>query len=63
MKGYRLQPWNSPYLKWRIETWSGLEASQITAGVFIRFGWQHRKDLLRYLRWASENSTAGTPDW
>ena len=52
-KGYRLRPWQSPYLRWRIETWSGLHADKITAGIFLRFVWQHRTDLWRYLRWAA----------
>lgn len=56
VKGYRLRPWDSPYLKWRIETWSGLEAQTITPRIFIRFCWDHRRDLARYLRWAGANS-------
>lgn len=52
-KGYRLSPWRSPYLRWRIETYSGVEASSITPGMFLRFVWTYRRDLFRYLRWAS----------
>jgi hypothetical protein len=52
-KGYRLTPWNSPYLRWRIETWSGIEADSITPRIFLKFTWDNRRDLLRYLRWAS----------
>jgi hypothetical protein len=55
-KGYRLQPWRSPYLKWRMETWSGLKADTITPGLFLGFIWRYRKDLLRYLRWAAVKS-------
>jgi hypothetical protein len=56
LKGHRLQPWRSPYLKWRIETWSGIEAARITPRIFLEFSWKHRADLIRYLRWAAENS-------
>jgi hypothetical protein len=56
LKGYRLRPWRSPYLRWRIETWSGLKAETITPAVFWEFSWKHRADLARYLRWAAENS-------
>ena len=28
-KGYRLTPWRSPYLLWRIETYWGLHADRI----------------------------------
>ena len=55
-KGYRLRPWQSPYLKWRVETWSGLHAETITPGVFVRFVWQQRAALWRYLQWAAMES-------
>jgi hypothetical protein len=55
-KGYRLQPWKSPYLKWRMETWSGIHADSITPKVFISYVWQHRKDIWRYLHWAAQES-------
>lgn len=51
-RGYRLTPWRSPYLLWRIETYWGLHAERITAAEFWRFSWQHRAELLRFLRWA-----------
>jgi hypothetical protein len=50
-RGYRLTPWRSPYLKWRIETYWGLHAGQIGFKEFWRFVWQRRGDLLRFLRW------------
>jgi hypothetical protein len=52
-RGYRFTPWNSPYLRWRIETWSGLDADSITPAIFLRFAWRNRRDLRRYLRWAA----------
>jgi len=51
-KGYRLRPWRSPYLLWRIETYSGLHAESITPAQFWKFVWQNRADLLRFLRWS-----------
>jgi hypothetical protein len=51
-RGYRLRPWRSPYLLWRIETYSGLHAAQIGWGEFWRFAWRERRELLRYLQWA-----------
>ncbi len=51
-RGYRLTPWRSPYLLWRLETYWGLHAERITAVDFWRFSWQHRKELMRFLRWA-----------
>jgi hypothetical protein len=51
-RGYRLGPWRSPYLRWRMETYWGLHADHITCAQFWRFAWTHRRDLYRYLRWA-----------
>jgi len=52
-RGYRLRPWRSPYLRWRIETYWGWHAEQITAHQFRAFLWEHRGELMRFLRWAS----------
>jgi hypothetical protein len=51
-RGYRLRPWASPYLRWRIETYQGVHADQITFAMFWGFVWRERRQLLRYLRWA-----------
>jgi len=51
-RGYRLRPWRSPYLRWRIETYWGIHAEAITFADFCRFAWRHRRELWRYLRWA-----------
>lgn len=51
-RGYRFRPWRSPYLRWRIETYWGIDADSITARDFWRFVWTRRGDLLRFLRWA-----------
>src|SRR6185295_17082918 len=52
-RGYRLTPWRSPYLRWRIETYWGLHPDRITFAEFWRFTWKQRRELLRYLRWAA----------
>jgi hypothetical protein len=51
-RGYRLRPWRSPYLRWRVETYWGLPAGTIGFGDFWRFVWEHRQDLARFLAWA-----------
>ena len=53
-KGYRLTPWRSPYLRWRIETYSGLHAESIQRKEFIGYCWTHRRELWRYLTWAAK---------
>jgi hypothetical protein len=55
-RGYRLTPWRSPYLRWRLETYWGLHADSIGQSEFRKFLWVHRADLLRYLRWAVNES-------
>lgn len=51
-RGYRLWPWRSPYLRWRVETYGGLDANDITFTRFWNFVWTERRELVRYLRWA-----------
>jgi hypothetical protein len=51
-RGYRLRPWRSPYLRWRIETYSGRQAERIGFAEFWLFAWSQRRELRRYLRWA-----------
>jgi hypothetical protein len=55
-KGYRLTPWRSPYLRWRLETYWGLHADQIGRAQFWRFVREHRSELFRFLRWADRMS-------
>jgi hypothetical protein len=50
-RGYRLSPWRSPYLRWRIETYWGIHADEIGFAEFWRFVWQRRRDLIRLLHW------------
>ncbi len=52
-RGYRVCPWRSPYLRWRIETYSGTPAEGIDFSRFWSFVWRHRRELLRYQRWAA----------
>jgi hypothetical protein len=51
-RGYRLHPWDSPYLKWRIETYWGTPAAEIDFNQFRQLVWDQRGDFLRFLRWA-----------
>jgi hypothetical protein len=50
-RGYRLRPWRSPYLRWRMETYWGIPADEISFGDFWRFVWVHRSELARFLNW------------
>ena len=50
--GNRLRPWRSEYLKWRIETYSGMKAEKISGMDMLRFTWREKWNLLHFLRWA-----------
>ena len=53
-RSYRLRPWRSPYLRWRIETYAGGKAEQIGLRDFWRFLWQQRRRLWAFLKWVEE---------
>ena len=53
-KGYHLTPWRSPYLRWRIETYTGLKMEKIGFLEFWGFMWRERVNLRSFLKWTSE---------
>lgn len=53
-RGHRLKPWQSPYLRWRVETYSGMHAETLTAKSVMRFAWNERWELLSFLAWTGE---------
>ena len=52
-KGYRLQPWNSPYLRWRLETFFGKDAANLGARDTIQLLWRERARLRSFLNWVA----------
>ena len=53
-RGHRFAPWRSPYLRWRVETYSGRRAESLTAKSIFGFLWATRGELLRFLVWTGE---------
>jgi hypothetical protein len=53
-RGDRLRPWRSPYLRWRLETYTGKSADTITARDFWVLFWTEKRQLFRFLRWTGE---------
>ena len=53
-RGHRLRPWRSEYLKWRIETYSGLRAEELRARDVMTFVWREKWNLLHFLRWTDK---------
>lgn len=50
-RGHRFRPWRSEYLRWRVETFSGMEADKLTARKIFRFVWESKWELLSFLGW------------
>jgi hypothetical protein len=50
-RGYRLAPWRSEYLRWRVETYSGRWAERLTDKDVLAFLWTSRWEFLNYLFW------------
>jgi hypothetical protein len=53
-RGHHLTPWRSPYLRWRIETYTGIKMQSIGFLEFFGFSWRERAELLRFLKWTGE---------
>ena len=53
-RGHRIAPWRSPYLLWRIETFTGVKMTQIGFLEFWEFLWIERTSLWRFLKWTVE---------
>ena len=53
-RGYRLHPWDSPYLRWRLETFLGKEAEGLSAGQFLKILWKYRHNLQNFVDWTAE---------
>ncbi len=53
-KGYRLRPWASPYIRWRLETFFGGDMHALDAAQFFRLIRSERKQLREFLAWTAE---------
>ena len=57
-RGSRLRPWRSPYLRWRVETYSGVKANTVGLREMLGLLWGERRQVVRYLRWLGEMQQA-----
>ncbi len=53
-RGHHLAPWRSPYLRWRIETYTGVKMHNVGMFEFIGFMWRERSQMARFLQWTAE---------
>jgi hypothetical protein len=58
-RGNRLRPWRSEYIKWRVETYSGMKAETMTARDVVRFAYKEKRALLRFLMWTGKLGVHG----
>lgn len=52
--GHRMRPWRSPYLRWRMETFTGQPAETLRLWDFVALGMRERRQVGRFLRWTAE---------
>jgi hypothetical protein len=57
-RGYRFRPWESPYIRWRLETFLGKEATNLDAKKFFQLSWKYRNNLNSFADWAAERRRA-----
>ena len=57
-KGYRMRPWDSPYIQWRLETFFGKEAADLDRAKFMSLMWRERVRMRRFLDWVGERRHA-----
>lgn len=57
-KGYRLRPWESPYIRWRFETFFGSQAECENGAEFFGLLWRERDRMRRFVTWAEERRRA-----
>ncbi|MFI5086950.1 MAG: hypothetical protein ACHP7I_01020 [Terriglobales bacterium] len=60
-RGHHLAPWRSPYLRWRIETYTGVMMKDMGFLEFFEFTWKERAELFRFLQWTAEMERYARP--
>ena len=56
--GYRLRPWASPYLRWRLETFFGGDMHALGASQFFGLLLHERARFAHFLAWVAERHRA-----
>jgi hypothetical protein len=60
-RGHHLAPWRSPYLKWRLETYTGIKMTNIGFFEFWGIMWRERREMIRFLEWTSKMDNYARP--
>lgn len=51
LKGSRLRPWKSEYVRWRVETYSGQKAETVGLRDCVRLVFAERRQFFRFAHW------------
>src|SRR5215467_16320981 len=57
-RGFRFHPWDSPYLRWRMETFLGGQAHCASPSEFLKILWKYRRQMQNFVDWAAERRRA-----
>jgi hypothetical protein len=57
-KGYRMHPWDSPYVRWRMETFYGAAAANLDRRKFLHLMWRDRERIVHFLDWVAQRRRA-----
>jgi len=60
-RGHHLAPWRSPYLKWRLETYTGIKMMNIGFFEFWGIMWRERNEMMRFLEWTATMDNYARP--
>ncbi len=50
-RGHRLRPWKSPYVRWRVETYTGMKAESVDFVNIADLVWKERFQMIHFMRW------------
>ena len=53
-RGHRLAPWRSPYIKWRLETYTGMKMEKIHLWQIIGIMLHEYRQMWRFLLWTAK---------
>jgi len=60
-RGHRLAPWRSPYLRWRMETFTGLKMDKIGFFEFWGVIFRERRQIHSFLKWTASMDDYARP--
>jgi hypothetical protein len=53
-RGHRLAPWRSPYIRWRLETYTGLKMEKIGFLQIARIMLHEHRQMWHFLLWTAK---------